>query len=89
MGLTSSGATLVAPQPKGIVDPATGKPVGANDPFFGEIDNELADKGFLVTSTDELITWAKHGPRLANVTRLQVSEAEDPHSDSFVILPTK
>ena len=38
---------------------------------------------------DELITWAKHGPRLANVTRLQVSEAEDPHSDSFVILPTK
>jgi NADH-quinone oxidoreductase subunit B len=59
MGVTSS--TLVAEQPKGIIDPSTGKPVGANDPFFGEINNELADKGFLTTSTDELITWARTG----------------------------
>ena len=29
--------------------------------LFGEINNELADKGFLVTSTDELITWARTG----------------------------
>ena len=53
--------TLVAPQPKGIIDPSTGEPVGANDPFFGEINNELADKGFLVTSTDELINWSRTG----------------------------
>src|SRR6478672_7502158 len=60
MGLAHSN-TLVASRPKGIVDPATGKPVGNNDPFFGEINNELADKGFLVTSTDELINWARTG----------------------------
>ena len=37
MGLTDQGSTLVAPKPKGIIDPATGKPVGADDRFFGEI----------------------------------------------------
>ena len=39
----------------------TGKPIGADDPYFMEINNELADKGFLVTSTDELINWARTG----------------------------
>ena len=30
--------------------------------FFGEINNELADKGFLVTSSSaQLITWARTG----------------------------
>ena len=67
MELTSS-TTLVAPKPKGIVDPATGQPIGSNDKYFGEINNELADKGFLVTSTDELINWAPH--RLADVDDL-------------------
>ena len=57
----ATGNTLVAPQPKGIIDPNTGKPVGSDDAFFGEINNELADKGFLVTSTDELINWARTG----------------------------
>ena len=33
----------------------------AEDPFFLEVNNELADKGFLVTSTDDLITWARTG----------------------------
>ena len=61
MGVVDHGSTLVAPQPKGILDPATGKPVGGDDRFFGEINNELADKGFLVTSTDELINWARTG----------------------------
>ncbi|WP_442966371.1 MULTISPECIES: NuoB/complex I 20 kDa subunit family protein [unclassified Rhizobium] len=31
------------------------------DPTMGTINAELADKGFLVTSTDELITWARTG----------------------------
>jgi NADH-quinone oxidoreductase subunit B len=61
MGLSDNSSTLVAPRPKGIIDPSTGKPVGANDPFFGEINNELGDKGFLVTSTQALITWARSG----------------------------
>ena len=55
MGLNDGSATLVAPRPKGIIDPATGKPVGANDPMFGEINKELADKGFLVTSSEALL----------------------------------
>ncbi len=45
--------TLFSPAPKGIIDPATGKPVGSNDPFFLEMNNELADKGFLVTTADD------------------------------------
>ena len=42
--------TLVAPAPKGILDPRTGKPVGADDSFFTGMNAELADKGFLVTA---------------------------------------
>jgi len=59
MGLTSDQGTLVAPAPRGIIDPNTGKPVGANDPFFNGLNDELSDKGFLVTSTDDLIQWAR------------------------------
>jgi NADH-quinone oxidoreductase subunit B len=33
----------------------------ATDTSFLEINNELADKGFFVTSTDEMITWARTG----------------------------
>ena len=33
----------------------------ANDPFFTEINAELADKGFVVTSVEDLITWARTG----------------------------
>ena len=53
--------TVVAPAPKGIIDPRTGKPVGADDRFFTGINNELSDKGFIVTATDDLITWARTG----------------------------
>jgi NADH-quinone oxidoreductase subunit B len=59
MGL--SPQTLVAPKPRGILDPATGKPVGQDDPFFADINSELSDKGFLVTSSEALITWARSG----------------------------
>ena len=34
---------------------------GPDPNFFGEVNNELADKGFLVTSTDELVNWARTG----------------------------
>jgi NADH-quinone oxidoreductase subunit B len=59
MGLTDR--TLVAPAATGALDPRTGKPVGADDSFFAGVNDELADKGFLVTATDELITWARTG----------------------------
>ena len=61
MGLNDGSTTLVAPKPKGIIDPSTGKPVGHDDPFFGAINEELSDKGFLVTSSEALITWARSG----------------------------
>jgi NADH-quinone oxidoreductase subunit B len=31
------------------------------DPFFSDLSNELGDKGFLVTTTDDLINWARTG----------------------------
>ncbi|PPQ40013.1 NADH-quinone oxidoreductase subunit B [Rhodoblastus acidophilus] len=53
--------TLIAPTPRGILDPRTGKPIGADDPTFLAINDELADKGFIVTATDDLINWARTG----------------------------
>ena len=61
MGVVDHGNTLVAPQPKGVLDPRTGKPVGSDDAFFGGVNDELADKGFLVTSTDS--AWCRAAPR--------------------------
>ena len=29
--------------------------------YFADVNNELADKGILVTSADDLITWARTG----------------------------
>jgi NADH-quinone oxidoreductase subunit B len=55
------GGAVIAPAPRGIIDPNTGKPVGENDPFFREVNGELADKGFLVTATDDLVNWARTG----------------------------
>src|SRR5581483_10670092 len=60
MGLTPR-TTAIAPAARGLVDPATGKPLGANDPYFGRISDQLADKGFIVTATDDLIQWARQG----------------------------
>src|SRR5437660_6735933 len=61
MGLTPQRSAVVAPAARGILDPRTGKPVGADDSFFVGLNDELADKGFLVTATDDLITWARTG----------------------------
>ena len=43
--------------PSSVARPST----AAADPFFVSINDELADKGFLVTSTDDLINWARTG----------------------------
>ena len=59
MGL--SEPAIVAPAAKGILDPRTGRPVGSDDAFFASLNDDLADKGFLVTATDDLITWARTG----------------------------
>src|SRR5260370_26331298 len=44
-----------------LLDPRTGLPVGADDVFYVGLNNELADKGFLLTSADNLIVWARTG----------------------------
>ena len=59
--MNNGNTTLIAPQPKGILDPNTGQPVGSDNPYFMDINNELADKGFIVTSTDDLINCARTG----------------------------
>ena len=70
MGLTPQRSAVVAPAASGIVDPRTGKPVGADDAFYVGLNDELADKGFLVTAVDDLTSRAKprpdRKPRLEN-----------------------
>src|ERR1700675_5081647 len=66
MGLSPAAATpgftpAVAPAATGIIDPSTGRPVGPDDPYYLEVNHELADKVFFVTATDDLITWARTG----------------------------
>jgi len=46
MGLTPQHTAVVAPAATGILDPRTGAPVGAIDPYFVGLNEELADKGF-------------------------------------------
>ena len=60
-GMGLSANPIVAPSARGLVDPSTGRPIGADDPTFGAISDELADKGFLVTTADDLIQWARTG----------------------------
>ncbi|MBU1305840.1 MAG: NADH-quinone oxidoreductase subunit B [Alphaproteobacteria bacterium] len=60
MGLNENN-TLVAPRPTGLIDPRTNKPAGATDPFFTDVTDELADKGFLVSTVSQLVTWARTG----------------------------
>ncbi|MCB1469346.1 MAG: NADH-quinone oxidoreductase subunit B, partial [Rhizobiaceae bacterium] len=80
MGLNDASNTLVAPRPKGILDPRTGKPLGNDDPFFGELNSELSDKGFLVTSSEALITWARTGSLMYMTFGLACCAVEMIHS---------
>src|SRR5215472_13016183 len=65
MAQRSAGMGLVTAQNPAvgndILDPATGRPIGGDDAFFAGLNNELADKGFLVTASDDLIIWARTG----------------------------
>src|SRR5579885_612834 len=56
----SVGLGLMTPS-KQIIDPRTGSAVAEKDPFFTGLSDELGDKGFLVTTTDDLINWARTG----------------------------
>src|SRR5215218_140718 len=60
-GTEEQPMSVIAPAATGILDPRTGRPIGSDNSSFVALNNELADKGFLVTATDELITWARTG----------------------------
>ena len=50
---------LIAPIGRGVLDPGTGHPV--RDAYFRGIQQCAADKGFVVTATDDLIRRARTG----------------------------
>jgi NADH-quinone oxidoreductase subunit B len=54
----SDGREQAQPHPAKFQSPGESR---YDDPTMGMINAELADKGFFVTSTDELITWARTG----------------------------
>ena len=45
----------------GVITKPEGAVVPVKDPFFTDISDELADKGFLVTNLDALVNWARTG----------------------------
>ena len=45
----------------GRINPRTDQTVGLDDRFFREVNHELADRGFLTTSAESLVTWARTG----------------------------
>src|SRR5262245_12488127 len=57
---TDRGDPIIAPAPRGLLG-SDGKPIGHGDQTYAAISDELADKGFLVTTTDDLIQWARTG----------------------------
>ena len=59
MGVISASPHTAPASAKGILKPGDTDP--STDPYFLGISDELADRGFLVTSADELITWARTG----------------------------
>jgi NADH-quinone oxidoreductase subunit B len=64
MGLTADArGPLVAPAPRGILDPNTGKPVGADDRHFLALNEELSDKGFW----SRRATTSSTGPRTGSL----------------------
>ena len=58
MGLDTTGA---APAGNTFLVSGAGKLARADDPFFTGVSDQLADKGFLVTTADDLIIWARTG----------------------------
>ena len=50
---------LIAPIGRGVLDPGTGHPV--SDAYFTAFNSALADKGLVVTATDDLIRRARTG----------------------------
>ncbi len=68
MGIESKDGVLVPEGSADLIDPRTGylarapQPSDAdNDPLVRQITEEMDDKGFVVTSLDDLIAWGRTG----------------------------
>ena len=65
MGLKSSknsaSSPLLLATPNSRADPKSMEILTQDKAYFEGLSDELADKGFIVTSTDELINWARTG----------------------------
>ncbi len=68
MGVESKDGVLVPVGTDGLIDPKTGylmrapQPSDAdNDPLVRQITEEMDDKGFVVTSLEDLIAWGRTG----------------------------
>ena len=59
MGLNDASATLVAPRPKGILDPRTGKRFGEGDAFSERSTTNSPTRVFWSRLSEALITWAR------------------------------
>jgi NADH-quinone oxidoreductase subunit B len=53
--------TPFGPAQGDLIDPGTGRSFGSTDQLLTGLGQELTDRGFLVTSADALITWARTG----------------------------
>jgi NADH-quinone oxidoreductase subunit B len=92
--VSQGSSPVIAPAATGILDPSTGKPVGATDPYFLEVNHELSDKGFFVAATDDLITWARTGSLMwmtfglacCAVEMMQVSPRASPRQSDVMIV---
>jgi NADH-quinone oxidoreductase subunit B len=51
-----------------------------HDPYFDGVNNELMDKGFVIASADELITWARTGSLMWMTFGLACCAVEMMHS---------
>jgi hypothetical protein len=49
------------PAPSLVHRPGAGLPDNSSDPYFMQIRDDLADKGFFTATAEELITWARTG----------------------------
>src|SRR5258708_36638402 len=59
MGLSASTTAALGASDR--LDPLTSTSLRPENRYYGLISDELADKGFLVTTTDDLIQWARTG----------------------------
>ena len=48
------------PASVGTIHPRSDQ-AGVDDRFFLEVNHELSDRGFFITTADNLITWARTG----------------------------